>query len=71
MQSGDRLHEQHLGRAVAICLMLTIGIGVQLSMWDSMPLWHHFVFFASIFIGLFGGGWCQINLTAKPVTQMS
>ena len=56
--------------AVAICLMLTIGLVVQLSFWDSMPVWHHFVFFASILIGLFAGGWSQINLALKPVTQM-
>ena len=40
---------------VATVLMLGIGISVQLSFWDAAPVWHHFVFFACIVIGMIAG----------------
>ncbi len=40
----------HVGIATAV--MLAIGILVQMNFWDSMLVWHHFVFFALILVFL-------------------
>ena len=40
---------------VATVVMLVIGVSVQLSFWDSVPVWHHYVFFACIFFGMLLG----------------
>ena len=55
--------------AISVVLMLAIGISVQVSYWDSMPAWHHFVFFASIIAALTAGGWAQIKLMPGPVAE--
>jgi len=44
----------HVGIAVAV--MLAIGVSVQLSFWDAMLIWHHFVFFGLIAVCLPLGG---------------
>ena len=44
---------RHVGIAVAV--MMVIGVMVQLSAWDAMLVWHHFVFFACILLGLPAG----------------
>jgi hypothetical protein len=41
---------------IATVLMLLIGVSVQLSFWEAVPVWHHFVFFACIVIGMHLGG---------------
>ncbi len=41
-----------LHTVIAIILMLTVAVNVQLSFWDAVPFWHHFVFFASIVVGM-------------------
>lgn len=47
---------EEMKHALAVMgVMLAIGISVQLSYWDSMPVWHHFVFFACIVVGIFLG----------------
>ena len=38
------------GLAVTV-VMLAIAIGVQTSFWNSMLVWHHFVFFACVLVG--------------------
>lgn len=45
--------------SVAVLLMLVIGISVQLSFWDSMLVWHHFVFFGLIIASLYLGAWLK------------
>ena len=35
--------------------MLAIAVWVELLYWDAMPIWHHFVFFALIILGLATG----------------
>ncbi len=47
--------------ALAIALMLLIGVSVQLSFWDAVPLWHHLVFFASIIIGISAGAYVRVR----------
>ncbi len=54
-----------LHAASATLLMLVIGISVQVSLWDSMLVWHHFVFFASIVLCLFVGSWGRVRMTAS------
>lgn len=46
---------RHVGMAVA--LMLVIGVLVQVGAWDAVPVWHHFVFFACILLGMPAGTW--------------
>ena len=41
--------------SIAVVLMMVIGVSVQLSAWDAMLVWHHFVFFACILFGLPAG----------------
>ncbi len=53
---------------VAVVLMLGIGVSVQLSFWESMLVWHHFVFFASIVGGLYLGAWCRIRFLPRQST---
>ena len=38
--------------AFATALMLAIGVSVQLSFWDAMLVWHHYVFFMCILAGM-------------------
>jgi len=51
------------GRWGTVCLMgatadmLLIGVSVQTQFWESMPIWHHWIFFALIAICLPLGGW--------------
>jgi hypothetical protein len=45
--------------SIAVLLMLAIGVSVQLSFWDSMLIWHHFVFFGLIVGGLYLGAWLK------------
>lgn len=58
------------GRWRTICLvgatadMLMIGISVQTQFWESMPAWHHWIFFALIATCLPLGGWISHRL--KP-----
>jgi hypothetical protein len=40
---------------IATVVMLVIGVSVQLSFWDAVPQWHHYVFFACIFLGMLLG----------------
>jgi len=49
-----RLAPWHMRHHVVIAsvLMLMIGVSVQLSFWDAVPTWHHFVFFACIVGGM-------------------
>lgn len=51
-----------LHTVLAIVLMLGIGVSVQLSFWDSMLVWHHFVFFTSIVLALLVGCLARIRL---------
>ena len=53
-----RIAPRHLRHHVVIAtvLMLLIGVSVQLSFWDAVPAWHHFVFFALIVAGMHLGG---------------
>jgi hypothetical protein len=61
------------GRWRTICLMgatadmLLIGISVQTQFWESMPVWHHWTFFALITICLPLGGWMSHRLKAGGV----
>jgi hypothetical protein len=48
-----------LHTGLAIALMLVIGVSVQLGFWDAVPVWHHFVFFASIAIGMSAGAYLR------------
>ncbi len=41
---------------IATVLMMVIGVSVQLSFWDAVPAWHHYVFFAAIIGGIYLGG---------------
>ena len=52
------LAPQHIRHHVVIAtvLMMVIGVSVQLSFWDAVPAWHHYVFFASIIGGIYLGG---------------
>ena len=58
------------GRWRVVCLagatadMLLIGISVQTQFWESMPVWHHWIFFALIVICLPLGGWISHRLSA-------
>jgi hypothetical protein len=49
-----RLAPWHLRHHVVIAtvVMLLIGVSVQLSFWEAVPAWHHFVFFACIVGGM-------------------
>ncbi|MEP5763263.1 MAG: hypothetical protein ABJ308_01650 [Halieaceae bacterium] len=53
-----RIAPWHLRHHVVIAtvLMLLIGVSVQLSFWESVPVWHHYVFFACIVAGMHLGG---------------
>lgn len=37
---------------VVTAVMLAIAIGVQASFWESMLVWHHFVFFGCVLVGI-------------------
>jgi len=58
------------GRCRTVCLvgatadMLLIGISVQAQFWESMPVWHHWIFLALIATCLPLGGWIGHRL--KP-----
>jgi hypothetical protein len=41
---------------IATVVMLLIGVFVQRTFWDAVPVWHHFVFFACIAAGMHLGG---------------
>lgn len=40
---------------LATVLMMLIGVSVQLSFWEAVPVWHHFVFFGAIVGGMYLG----------------
>jgi hypothetical protein len=40
-------------------IQLAIGISVQLSVWDTMPLWYHLIFLALLIPGNVLGGWVR------------
>jgi len=40
--------------------MLLIGVSVQRQYWESMPVWHHWVFFALI-VTCLPAGWLMVN----------
>jgi len=44
----------HVG--IGVVVMLAIGVSVQLSFWDAMLVWHHYVFFALIAVCMPLGG---------------
>jgi len=50
---------------LATVLMMVIGVSVQLSFWDAVPVWHHYVFFACIIGGMYLGG----SLSPSRATQ--
>ena len=56
-----RLAPWHLRHhvVVATVVMLVIGVSVQLSFWESVPVWHHYVFFACIVAGMHLGGYLR------------
>lgn len=47
---APRNHHHHV--VIATLVMLLIGVSVQLSFWDAVPVWHHFVFFTCIVVGM-------------------
>ncbi len=47
---APRHHHHHV--VIATLVMLLIGVSVQLSFWDAVPTWHHFVFFGSIIVAM-------------------
>ncbi len=47
--ASSRLRLIQLGMTLE---MLAIAVWVELQYWDAMPIWHHFVFFALIILGL-------------------
>ena len=51
--------------AVTIALMLAIALFVQLGFWEAVPTWHHYVFFASVAIGIFIGAQIRIRHPGK------
>ena len=59
---------EELKHSLAVMLgMLAVGITVQMSFWDSMLVWHHFVFFFLIVIGVFLG--TKLRLRQKGTAQ--
>lgn len=59
---------EELKHLVAVMVvMLGIGVSVQLSFWESMLVWHHFVFFTLIVLGLFLG--TKLRLRQKGSTR--
>ena len=56
-----RLAPWHLRHHVVIAtiVMLLIGVFVQRTFWDAVPVWHHFVFFACIVGGMHLGGYLR------------
>ena len=61
--------EMKHGLAVA-AVMLGIGIAVQLSFWESMPVWHHFVFFACILVGIILGARLRLRQKGTAVSRV-
>lgn len=59
-----RVAPWHLRHHVVIAsiVMLVIGVSVQLSFWESLPVWHHYVFFACILGGMYLGGFIRTRL---------
>lgn len=51
--------------AVAVVLMMGIGLAVQTSFWDAMLVWHHFVFFACILLALPAGAFLYLRLRGE------
>jgi hypothetical protein len=54
---APRHAEHHV--VIATVVMMLIGVSVQLSFWEAVPSWHHFVFFACILGGMYAGGWLR------------
>jgi hypothetical protein len=54
---APRHAEHHV--VIATVIMMLIGVSVQLSFWDAVPTWHHFIFFACILGGMYLGGWLR------------
>lgn len=50
--------------AVLGALQLAIGIGVQASFWDRMPVWYHLVFLVLQFPSYVLGGWLRARRAA-------
>jgi FtsH-binding integral membrane protein len=48
-------------------VLLVIGVTVQMSCWNSMLIWHHFVFFTLIVVGVFLG--TRLRLRQKGSSQ--
>lgn len=58
---------------IATALMLAIGLSVQLSFWEAMLVWHHYVFLIGILacvplgaslVQILRGGGAETNVTA-------
>ena len=47
---APRHHHHHV--VIATLVMLMIAVFVQLSFWESVPVWHHLVFFGSILVAM-------------------
>ena len=45
-----RHHHHHV--VISTLVMLMIAVFVQLSFWESVPVWHHLVFFTSILVAM-------------------
>ena len=52
----------------ATALMLAIGISVQVSFWEAMPVWHHFVFFGLILFLVPAGGYLNEKIMGSGET---
>lgn len=52
---APRHAEHHV--VIATVVMMVIGVSVQMSFWEAVPAWHHYVFFACILAGMYLGGW--------------
>lgn len=54
---APRHAEHHV--VIATVVMMVIGVSVQMSFWEAVPVWHHYIFFAGILAGMYLGGWCR------------
>lgn len=63
-----RIAPWHLRHHVVIAtvVMLIIGVSVQLSFWEAVPTWHHYVFFACIVAGMHLGGYLRTRQLGIP-----
>lgn len=56
---------------VAGMLLLAVGIGVQASVWDAMPLWYHVLFLIAILPANLVGGWLAVGGPRSAPTAMA